>query len=412
VGSLQLKMQRNCQFKFSATGRLFGARGDVKSRKLAWPDPEVLSLPARPKVLLVRFSALGDVIQTLPILPLIRQKYPDAYVGWAIDADLVHAIEGHDLVDQIHPCHRKRWSKDMRHPLSWAKTLREMNEFAESVRSVGYDVALDVQGLFKTGLLTFFSGAKHRIGFAHGRELSTMFYQKSYIDRQHYFDPSFHHVDHMALLTRVLGSCRENYSAPLPPVTLGTEIKMASMLDKGFTYRAPIVALAPGTQWESKRWSDTHWIELVHRILNEKKFNILFVGSPADKATVARILEKVPASPRILDLSGKTSIRELYALFPKIHAAIAADTAPLHIAAAAGTPHVIGLFGPTSVTRTSPIGSPDTRLFSTEGQLSCQPCHKRVCPLGTGECLERISAESIFAALLETVKEGIAHAAR
>jgi ADP-heptose:LPS heptosyltransferase len=170
--------------------------------------------------------------------------------------------------------------------------------------------------------------------------------------------------------------------------------------------------LAPGTQWESKRWSDKQWIELVHRILNYNKFNILFVGSPADRATVARILEELPASPRILDLSGKTSIRELYALFPRVHAAIAADTAPLHIAGAAQTPHVIGIFGPTSMMRTAPIGSPDTRLFSTEGQLSCQPCHKRVCPLGTNECLERISAESIFAALLETVQEGIAHAAR
>jgi len=86
-------------------------------------------------------------------------------------------------------------------------------------------------------------------------------------------------------------------------------------------------------------------------------------------------------------------------------AAIAADTAPLHIAGAAETPYVIGLFGPTAKVRTAPIGSPNTILFSTEGTLACQPCHKRVCPLGTGECLERVTAEAVFNAFVESVPQ-------
>src|SRR5580658_9803764 len=119
-------MHSDCQFKFSAEGRLSDVRGVVKSRKLAWPDPEVLSLPARPKILLVRFSALGDVVQTLPILPMLREGYPDALIGWAIDAELVPAIAGHEMLDKIHPCHRKRWWRALKDPAQWQSTAQEM----------------------------------------------------------------------------------------------------------------------------------------------------------------------------------------------------------------------------------------------------------------------------------------------
>jgi ADP-heptose:LPS heptosyltransferase len=367
-------------------------------------EPKLLTLPARPKILLVRFSALGDVIQTLPILPLIRQRSPDAYLGWAIDAELVPAIEGHKLIDRIHACKRKKWSRDLGAPGRWPAVAREIRDFVKEVRDVKYDVVIDAQSLFKTGLLTWASGAKHKIGFAHGRECSRLFYDTAYINLRQYFDSSVHHVDHMALLTQVLGSGPTTpYSAPLPPVPPSTAAKISNALNQLFRNTNPIIAIAPGTQWPSKRWSDDEWVGLATMILERTAFNVVFVGSPADRQTVARILERLPATKRMADISGKTSIPELYALFPRVIAAIASDTAPLHIAAAAGTPYVFGIFGPTATTRTGPIGSPNTVLFSTEGQLSCQPCNKRVCPLGTGECLKRISAESVFAALVERV---------
>jgi lipopolysaccharide heptosyltransferase I len=377
----------------------------MSQSKTKHAEPKLLNLPARPKILLVRFSALGDVIQTLPILPMLRQQYPDAYVGWAIDAELVPAIEGHELVDRIHACYRKRWFKNIADVSASVQSVREMKKFVKDVRQEHYDVALDVQGLFKTALLTFVSGAKHRIGFAHDREFSRVFYQQAYINRKDYFDPAVHHVDHMAFLTKVLGARLDSYAAPLPPVPPQIESKISNLIGSAFPNRDPIIAIAPGTQWPSKRWSDNHWIELVRLLLQKTSFNLLFVGSPGDRATVARILDAVPASTRISDVSGKTNIPELYAIYRKVQVAVASDTAPLHIAGAAGTPFVFGLFGPTAMVRTAPIGSPNTKLFSTEGQLSCQPCHKKVCPLGTGECLERISAESVFNAIVDAVPE-------
>src|SRR5271166_431959 len=97
------------------------------------------------KVLLVRFSAFGDVIQTLPILTMLRDGFPDAKIGWAIDTELAPAIEGHPALDYIHRCSRRSWSKALNNPAAWPRVYREFGAFVDEVRNVGYDVAVDAQ---------------------------------------------------------------------------------------------------------------------------------------------------------------------------------------------------------------------------------------------------------------------------
>jgi lipopolysaccharide heptosyltransferase I len=367
-----------------------------------------LKLPPRPRILLVRFSALGDVVQTLPILPMLRERYPDAHIGWAIDAELVPAIEGHQMLDRIHPCHRKRWIKAVKNPALWNSTLGEMRAFVDDVRSVNYDVALDLQGLLKTALLTRFSGAARRIGFAHGREFSNFFYDEAYINRKDYFAHHVLHIDHMAYLASVIGCEQGEHKLPLPPPTESTREKIDALMADNFSATDAILAVAPGTQWQSKKWPDHHWIALVRRVLKETSLKILFVGSPADAQLAAHIVSAVAADTppgRIVNVAGTTKIQELYYLFTKVQAAIASDTAPLHIAGAAAVPHLFGLFGPTASKRTAPIGSADIQIFTTEGSLRCQPCHKRSCPLKTGECLESVYPDEVFNALVQAIPQ-------
>jgi len=368
-------------------------------------EPKLLDLPAKPKILLIRLSALGDIIQTLPILPLIRKAQPDAHIGWAIDSDFVASIQGHRDIDQIHPFQRKKWSKSLSRPSEWGKTLNELDHFFKEIQSVGYDVALDVQGLFKTGLLTYLSGAKHRVGFAHKREGCGIFYQHAYLNRKQYHHPHLLHVDHMALLTRTIGAKEEPHTVDLPPVSAAVEQKVTKLLTDKFLNDKSIVVIAPGTQWESKLWREKNWIELVKNLIDRSAFNIVFVGAPGDKELVGRIVSQLPPSERILNLAGQTNIPELYALCGQVQALVACDSAPLHIAGAAHVPHVFGIFGPTAKARTAPIGSPNTVIFSSEDELNCQPCHKRVCPLGTGECLERVTPQAISNALIDTVPQ-------
>lgn len=367
----------------------------------------MVSLTAK-KILLVRFSALGDVIQTLPVLTMLREGFPDAVLGWAIDAELVPAIEGHPALNHIHPCARKRWMQDLAHPSRWSAAWQEMQAFVDSVRRVDYDVAVDAQGLFKTALLPYFAGIKKRIGYSHGRELSSFFYTQRYLNLKEYFEPSVFHLEHMALLAKAIGAADVRYGVQPPVVPAAAHQKVTTLLQGAFSQTAPLVAMAPATQWPSKHWPEEHWVKLIYRLLLETDLNLALVGSPGDASVVARIISAFPnghLNGRVVNLAGKTSIQEMYALYQRVQAAVGSDSAPLHIAGAAGVPVLIGIYGPTGYRRTPPIGSPHIRLLSTEGQLDCQPCHKRVCPLGTTECMSRVKPAEVFDALLQVLAQ-------
>ncbi len=356
------------------------------------------------KILLVRFSALGDVIQTLPILTMLRDGFPQAKIGWAIDTELAPAIEGHPALDYIHRCSRRSWMRGLSNPAKWPAATREFQAFVDEVRAVHYDVSIDAQGLLKTALLPYAAAIKRRIGFKHGREFSSSFYTERYMDRKEYFDPAVCHLQHMADLAHSIGAADVRQTIEPPQVTETARQRVSALLDGVFGNDAALVAMAPATQWVSKHWPEEYWVALISRLLAETDLNLILQGSAADAEVGARILRTFPPSQlqgRVCDLFGKLPIPEMYALYERVQAAVGSDSAPLHIAGAMRVPVLIGIYGPTGYRRTPPIGSPHTKLFSTEGELACQPCHKRTCPLGTDECMKRIKPGAVFQGLLD-----------
>lgn len=373
--------------------------------------------PKKPtKILLVRFSALGDVIQTLPVLSMLRDGFPEAKIGWAIDTELASAVEGHPALDYLHRCSRKAWSQAVLKPQRWAVTVREFRSFVEEVRAVEYDVAIDAQGLFKTALLPFLAGIKRRIGYRNGREFSSIFYTEQYGRRSDYFDPKVFHLEHMAELARSIGARELRYGVQPPTISAEARARIGALIEGAFSSPAPVVAISPATQWTSKHWPEEYWVELVSRVLTETDLNLVFHGATRDGDLTGRILQRIPQGERagrIVDLCGKVPVPDMYALQERVQAAVGPDSAPLHIAGAVGVPVLVGIYGPTGYRRTPPIGSPHIQLLSSEGQLSCQPCHKRECPLGTGECMLRIKPDQVFQALLSGLNAaGIAFEAK
>ena len=367
-------------------------------------------LPGAPpdKILLVRFSALGDVIQTLPILTMLRDGFPNAKIGWAIDAELAPAIEGHPALDYIHRCSRRSWLGDVFNPARWPAATREFQQFVEEVRAVRYDVAIDAQGLFKTALLPYLAGIKRRIGYKDGREFSSAFYTERHLDRREYFDPAVCHLEHMAQLAYSVGAAEVRYTIEPPKVTDKARNRITELLDGAFMKTGPIVSMAPATQWESKHWPEQYWVTLISRLLAETSLNIILQGSAADAPVGARILRGIPQSQhegRVCNLFGRVPIPDMYALYERVDAAIGSDSAPLHMAGAMRVPVLIGIYGPTGYRRTPPIGSAHIRLLSSEGDLPCQPCHKRKCPLGTDECMKRVTPDEVFHVLLDAMTE-------
>ena len=235
-------------------------------------------MPATPmakpgKILLVRFSALGDVIQTLPILTMLRDGFPDAKIGWAIDTELAPAIEGHPALDYIHRCSRRSWSQALSNPTKWSTAARGFQAFVDEVRAVHYDVSIDAQGLFKTALLPYLAGVKRRIGFRHGREFSSVFYTERHLRRGEYFDPAVCHLEHMAHLAYNVGAADVRYTIEPPRVSDSARRRVAELLDGAFANNAPLVAMAPATQWVSKHWPDEYWVTLIAQLLAETDFS-------------------------------------------------------------------------------------------------------------------------------------------
>lgn len=364
-------------------------------------------LPSQPipnKILIVRLSALGDVVQTLPVLSRLRATYPNATIGWLVESDAAALLTGNPLLDHLHVSHRKRWNKSLRKPGQWPQTLREVRDFFGDIRAVGYDVALDLQGLMKSSLTLRMTGIRRRVGFACARELAPLLYTETIASptREAFFDPATPVLQHFMAMTRHLGCESEPITYPLPVLSEETRQRVEVLL-AGFYVNAPVVALAPATQWPSKHWPSEYWTRLIQQVLAETDLNLVLVGGPKDTTLIQTIL--APVAPeaqegRVLDLAGKTSLQELQLLFETVSLVIGLDSAPLHLAGAVGHAPLIGLYGPTASRRTAPPDSGKTTLLTTEGQLSCQPCDQTQCALGTLACMTGLSPEVVFSQMM------------
>jgi heptosyltransferase-1 len=352
------------------------------------------------RILIVRLSSLGDVIQTLPMLAAIRHSFPHAVIGWAIDAELVAAIAGHPELDTIHPCPRHGWRTTR-----WPRMINGLLGFAAEIRAARYDIAIDAQGLLVSAVIPFMAGIKRRIGFGHRRELSHLFYTEKYISSSEYFASDRHHSEHMLALARALGCETGGCQPSLPEVPSQVRTAVNAMLDRAFGGGGAVIAIAPGTRWTSKHWPVEFWSELVNDILRNTAANIVLIGSRSEAAIADQLLQAQAQSKshRVLNLAGKTSLLELFALLGRVPVTIAPDSAPLHIAGAAGCAHLIGIYGPTPGTRTGPLGAPDIRLLSSDPQLSCQPCRRPRCRYGTNQCMRNVAPAQVLAALQQAL---------
>jgi heptosyltransferase-1 len=357
------------------------------------------------RILIVRLSSLGDVIQTLPMLAALRRAFPRARIGWAIDAALAPAIQGHPELDAVHACPRASWRGMLSNPLLWPRVINNLGGFAAEIRSAGYDVAIDAQGLLISAVIPFMAGIKRRVGFAHRRELSHLFYTEKYVSKAEYFASDRHHSEHMLALVRALGCATDGCRALLPAVPPQVRAGVEAMLVREFGAGAVPIAIAPGTRWTSKLWPIEFWSELLATILTKTAANVVLIGSRSEALIADQLLQSQTASKltRVLNLAGKTSLLELYALLSRVPITIAPDSAPLHIAAAAGCAHLIGIYGPTPGARTGPWGAADVRLLSSDPGLQCQPCRRPRCRYGTNQCMRNVAPRQVFAALQDAL---------
>jgi len=292
-------------------------------------------------------------------------------------------LEGHPLIDRLLVSRRKAWLRELRNPLTAIKGIRDISRFIRELRSIRYDIAIDFQGLLKSGMLIGLARAARKIGFDRTRELSYLFLN----ERLPAYDIEKHALERYLDVARYLGA-RE----PPPACSLPIEREVSAIRNKikGISSQgSPLIAVNPVARWKTKLWPERKFADLADRLVKEKNAAVIFTGSPEDKAVNDRIISMMSESA--MNWAGETTLKELAALASLTDLFITTDTGPMHLAAAAGA-KVLALFGPTAPWRTGPYG-PSHVVVRTG--ISCSPCFQRKCEIGV-RCMEEITVDEVM----------------
>lgn len=340
-------------------------------------------------ILIVKLSAIGDVVHTLPTLAALRKRYPDADITWVIEETASDLIMDHSHLDRVIISRRKSWIGDLQRGRI-GKALKEIRSFVRVLRARRYDLVIDFHGLFKSAVIVLMSGGKRKLGYDSLQELSSLFYNEKIPE-----DMGKHAVDRYLDFARHLG---ERVDTPefILPIQEENENRVRALLAaKGIGPEDPFVAVSPQALWETKLWSDQKFAQLSERIIQELNMPVVFTGGE-EKSTEG--IQSFMALP-YTDLAGRTTLRDLACLYREASLLVTTDSGPMHLAVAMETP-VVALFGPTDPARTGPYGKHHTVIRM---ELSCSPCFLKTCE--TRQCMQGITVEDVFQAIRKKLEE-------
>jgi heptosyltransferase I len=333
-------------------------------------------------ILIVKLSAVGDVLHTLPSLSALRKLYPQAHITWVVEEAAADLVMNHPCLDRVLISRRKNWLDDFSRGII-RRPWREIRSFIKELRSRPYDLAIDFHGLLKSSLIVLFSGAKRKLGYESLQELSGLFLNEKILE-----DMNKHAVDRYLDFPRYLGANTDRIEFILP-LNSETETTARQLQHKYNLEDKKYIAVNPIALWKTKLWDNEKFANLAALIADKLNIKVVFTGS--EKDPLEKIISQM--SSKALNLGGETSLIDLVYLYKHALMVITTDSGPMHLAAAVGTP-VIALFGPTDPARTGPYGTGHT-IIRTD--LPCSPCFLKKC--ATKKCMHDISVEQVFAAV-------------
>ena len=344
------------------------------------------------KILILKPSSLGDIVQALPVLRLLKRYLPGSQIYWWIESTFAPLLEGDPDLAGIVRFERRGWPAPKRWPALW-RTIRWMREQA-------FDWVIDLQSLARSGVFAWLANGKLTVGLDEPREGARGFYDL--IARR----PSFytHAVDWYLRVLPLLGL----QNATSEQIN-GSEL----LLDESFNWlpQRPAAAAAvhqkwaingsrwiilqPGARWSNKRWPAEKFVELVKGLAGTRpEFRFAILGAAQDRP-MAEIITRADER-RCLDLTGQTSLPEMVEWIRLCQLMVTNDTGPMHVAAALNKP-VIAVFGPTEPRRTGPYGQVEQTL---QISLPCIPCLSSRCTYSKPiECLRALPSRAVIQAV-------------
>ena len=333
------------------------------------------------RVLVVRSSAIGDVVFASPFAAALKRRHPDAHLAWLVEPGIHELIEADPAIDELILWPKGEWRRLMRERrlVELARTVRR---FARTLRERRFDTAIDLQSLLKSGLLTWMSGAARRIGLG-SREgsqwLMTEVVAKGGEERR--ISSEYRH------LAEQLGFDTTDF---LPRLHVAQPVadRVHALLAEHGLAAGGYAALAPFTTRPQKHWFEDAWRALLPRLATELGLRPVILGGPGDRAAAERI---AAAEPRAVVLAGDTRLPEAAALIRDAALLIGVDTGLTHMGIAFARP-TVALFGSTRPYLDT--GRDNARVIWLG--LECSPCRRRPTCNGAFTCLRDISADAVL----------------
>ncbi|NQU76242.1 MAG: glycosyltransferase family 9 protein [Planctomycetes bacterium] len=333
-----------------------------------------IALPRR--VLIIKPSALGDVVTALPVLRGLRRTFAgQVRIDWLLGTTCAQLVAEDPDLDGVVEFDRRRYGQMWYHPpagVAFAGLCRRL-------RKAGYDWVIDLQGLFRSGLLAAATGAAVRAGFAASREFAAVFYNHTLS----WAEMPAHTVDRNIALARSLGvdARQEDLRLFVPPAGRHWAERFARRLGGDF------IVVAPATRWATKLYPTRHWRSVVAELARRVKV-VLVAGADEQHHT-----SPLAGGENVVDLGGKTTLVQLLGLIAAAGGLISCDSAAMNIATALGVPQVT-LVGPTDPARTGPYRRNEGIV---QTHLPCRACLKRRCPHIA--CMETLAPADVLAAV-------------
>ncbi|QVL34679.1 lipopolysaccharide heptosyltransferase II [Telmatocola sphagniphila] len=344
------------------------------------------------RIAFIKPSALGDVVHALPVLEAVRIRYPSAEIVWVINKSYRALIENHPALNDVMPFDRGAMKKGLSTALSYSL------QFAKELRKRRFDLALDLQGLLRSGLMARFTSATRRVGLSNAREGARNFYT-DILPAPGLLEQ--HAVERNWIFAEALGVGRLPKKFRLSISPQNQQIIDSQLL----AYPRPWIGLAPGSRWSTKCWPVEHYAELANRV--HRRFGgtaFLFGGS--EDTELARSLQS-RLQGKCVNKIGSTNLPELAAFLNRMDSIVSNDSGPLHLAAALGRPVV----APYTCTKVELHGPFDQFERAVQTRVFCAGSYIRNCDRMI--CMDDLQPELLWNKLVKVLEawQNISHSA-
>ncbi|NLN92318.1 MAG: glycosyltransferase family 9 protein [Candidatus Hydrogenedens sp.] len=337
-----------------------------------------------PRILIIRFSAIGDVVRVLPALHALRDAYPHAQIDWAIEPKSLDIISGHPALDQIHVFER---------PEGFRAGIRAFRSFCRTLRDGHYDMVLDFHGIFKSGYAMGATRAATRTAFAapRSRELSHWFANQ----RVTLPDQVLNRIEENLILAAATGASGSGLEVT---IAVPDEVQEAveSFIHDTFQSAKRLVIVHAPVERAEKQWPLNHYAALVDMLLSDGRFDVLLTWGPGQRKIVEKVHAKCKRNPVIAP--EMPSLKYFSWLARQADLYFGGDTGPMHIASAMDVP-VVAVFGGTSPKRHHPFREPSQILYAAPEKKT-----ENMTPQAAREYLEKITAEEAYDACTAMIK--------